>query len=94
MFDNPLLDRLAGDDGPAPQQPFWRDHPKFAGVWTRRLASGAESAGRFTTLLVSMSRTAVSIAGASTIAFCVSTSQRRRRRPAWGRIASPEWRVP
>jgi quercetin dioxygenase-like cupin family protein len=54
MFDNPLLDRLAGDDGPASRQPVWSDHPKFPGVRTRRLASGAESAGRFTTLLVSI----------------------------------------
>jgi quercetin dioxygenase-like cupin family protein len=54
MFGNPLLDRLAGHDGPASQQPVWSDHPKFAGVRTRRLASGAESVGRFTTLLVSI----------------------------------------
>jgi quercetin dioxygenase-like cupin family protein len=54
MFDNPLLDRLAGDDGAASPRPGWSDHPKFPGVRTRRLASGAESAGRFTTLLVSI----------------------------------------
>jgi quercetin dioxygenase-like cupin family protein len=54
MFDNPLLDRLAGYDGPASQQPVWIDHPKFAGVRMRQLASGAESEGRFTTLLVSV----------------------------------------
>ena len=54
MFDNPLLDRLAGHDGPPSQQPVWNDHPKFAGVRTRRLASGAETAGRFTTLLVAI----------------------------------------
>lgn len=54
MFDNPLLDRLAGDDGPASHQPIWTNHPKFAGVRMRRLASGAESAGRFTTLLVAI----------------------------------------
>ena len=54
MFDNPLLDRLAGHDGPPSQQPVWNDHPKFAGVRMRRLASGAETAGRFTTLLVAI----------------------------------------
>ena len=54
MFDNPLLDRLAGHDRPPSEQPVWDDHPKFAGVRMRRLASGAESAGRFTTLLVSI----------------------------------------
>jgi len=54
MFDNPLLDRLAGGDGLASQQPVWSDHPKFTGVHMRRLASGAQSAGRFTTLLVSI----------------------------------------
>jgi quercetin dioxygenase-like cupin family protein len=54
MFDNPLLDRLAGYDGPPSRPPVWTDHPKFAGVRMRRLASGAETAGRFTTLLVSI----------------------------------------
>jgi quercetin dioxygenase-like cupin family protein len=54
MFDNPLLDRLAGCVGSLSQQPVWNDHPKFAGVRMRQLASGAESEGRFTTLLVSV----------------------------------------
>jgi quercetin dioxygenase-like cupin family protein len=54
MFDNPLLDRLAGHGGPPSEQPVWNDHPKFAGVRMCRLASGAESAGRFTTLLVAI----------------------------------------
>ena len=54
MFDNPLLDRLAGGDGPSSERPGWAAHPKFAGVRMRRLASGAETAGRFTTLLVSI----------------------------------------
>jgi len=54
MSDNPLLDRLAGDDAPASQQSVWSDHPKFADLRTPRLASEAESAGRFTTLLVSI----------------------------------------
>jgi quercetin dioxygenase-like cupin family protein len=54
MFDNPLLDRLAGHDGPPSEWPSWAAHPKFAGVRMRRLASGGETAGRFTTLLVSI----------------------------------------
>jgi len=54
MFHNPLLDRLAGGDLPPSEQPVWNDHPKFAGVRLRRLVSGAESAGRFTTVLVSI----------------------------------------
>jgi quercetin dioxygenase-like cupin family protein len=54
MFDNSLLDRLAGHDGPQSEQPIWNDHPKFTGVRMRQLASGAETAGRFTTLLVSI----------------------------------------
>lgn len=48
MLDNPLLNRLAGE------QPVWNDHPTFAGVRLRRLVSGADSAGQFTTLLVSV----------------------------------------
>ena len=54
MFDNPLLDRLAGHDGPPSEWPAWAAHPKFLGVRLCRLVSGAESAGRFTTLLVSI----------------------------------------
>ena len=39
---------------PSAEPPVWTDHPKFAGVRLRRLVSGAESAGRLTTLLVAI----------------------------------------
>ena len=45
-----LLDRLTALDVPGQ----WKDHPSFPGVRLRRLVSGDETAGRFTTLLVSI----------------------------------------
>ncbi len=54
MFENPLLDRLAGGDKPQSERPVWSDHPKFPCVRLCRLVSGAESGGQFSTLLVSV----------------------------------------
>lgn len=54
MFQNPLLDRLQGQDRPQAERPVWTDHASFAGVRLCRLVTGAESGGRFTTLLVSI----------------------------------------